>query len=61
MAGWWWAVILGFIIALSTFSIAGRYVSLFLMACGYVGKSCSPVSSTIDSVGLTSDGKKVSQ
>ncbi|PPR01382.1 hypothetical protein CVT24_006220 [Panaeolus cyanescens] len=37
IAGWWWGVILGFIIALSTFSIAGRYVALFLMACGYVG------------------------
>ncbi|KAF8813955.1 MFS general substrate transporter [Phlegmacium glaucopus] len=37
IAGWWWGVILGFIIGLSTFSIAGRYVSLFLMACGYVG------------------------
>jgi len=37
IAGWWWGVVLGFIIALSTFSIAGRYVSLFLMACGYVG------------------------
>ncbi|KAF9013055.1 MFS general substrate transporter [Cyathus striatus] len=37
IAGWWWGVILGFIIALSTMSTAGRYVSLFLMACGYVG------------------------
>ena len=41
VAGWWWAVILGYIIALSTFSITGRYVSLFLMACGDVGQSCS--------------------
>ena len=38
MAGWWWMVILGYIVAMSTFSIAGRYVSLFLMACGYVGQ-----------------------
>ncbi|KDR75036.1 hypothetical protein GALMADRAFT_522185 [Galerina marginata CBS 339.88] len=37
IAAWWWGVILGFIIALSTMSIAARYVSLFLMACGYVG------------------------
>ncbi|KAF8198098.1 MFS general substrate transporter [Pholiota molesta] len=37
IAGWWWGVILGFIIALSTMSLAGRYISLFLMACGYVG------------------------
>jgi hypothetical protein len=29
---------LGFIIALSTMSLAGRYVSLFLIACGYVGE-----------------------
>jgi hypothetical protein len=35
---WWWAVIVGFIISLSTLSIAGRYVSLFLMASGYVGE-----------------------
>ncbi|KAF8625962.1 hypothetical protein AX17_006687 [Amanita inopinata Kibby_2008] len=34
---WWWAVVLGFIIALSTASVAGRYVAMFLMACGYVG------------------------
>lgn len=38
IAGWWWGVILGFIIALSTMSIAGRYVSMFLMACGYAGQ-----------------------
>ncbi|KAF8160635.1 major facilitator superfamily domain-containing protein [Crassisporium funariophilum] len=37
IAAWWWGVILGFIIALSTMNTAGRYVSLFLMACGYVG------------------------
>ncbi|KAL4263459.1 MFS transporter superfamily protein [Pleurotus pulmonarius] len=37
IAGWWWVVIVGFIIALSTMSIGGRYVSLFLMALGYVG------------------------
>ncbi|CAA7261868.1 unnamed protein product [Cyclocybe aegerita] len=37
IAGWWWGVILGFVIALSTMSTAGRYVSLFLMAFGYVG------------------------
>ncbi|PPQ78121.1 hypothetical protein CVT25_015646 [Psilocybe cyanescens] len=37
IAGWWWGVILGFIIALSTMSIAARYISLFFMACGYVG------------------------
>ncbi|KAF8902921.1 MFS general substrate transporter [Gymnopilus junonius] len=37
IAGWWWGVILGFIISLSTSSVAARYVSLFLMACGYVG------------------------
>jgi len=34
---WWWGVILGFIIALSTMSIPGRYVAMFLMACGFVG------------------------
>lgn len=33
----WWGVIVGYIIAVSTFSIGGRYVSMFLMACGYAG------------------------
>jgi len=42
MVSWWWAVILGFIIALSTMSMAGRYVSLFFMASGYVGKALIP-------------------
>jgi len=37
IAGWWWGVILGFIIALSTMNTAGRYVAMFLMACGYTG------------------------
>ncbi|TFK71262.1 MFS general substrate transporter [Pluteus cervinus] len=37
IAGWWWGVILGFIISLSTASVAARYVSMFFMACGYVG------------------------
>lgn len=37
VSGWWWGVILGFIIAFSTMSIGGRYVSMFLMACGYAG------------------------
>jgi hypothetical protein len=39
MMGWWWSVILGFIIALSTMSTAGRYISLFFMASGFVGKA----------------------
>jgi len=42
MVSWWWGVILGFIIALSTMSMAGRYVSLFFMASGYVGKALIP-------------------
>ncbi|THU91332.1 MFS general substrate transporter, partial [Dendrothele bispora CBS 962.96] len=37
IAGWWWAVIVGFIIALCTMNTAGRYVSMFLMAIGYSG------------------------
>ncbi|KAF8228527.1 MFS general substrate transporter [Tricholoma matsutake] len=43
IAVWWWGVILGFIIALSTMSIAGRYVTLFLMACGLVGTAMNLV------------------
>jgi hypothetical protein len=42
IASWWWSVILGFIIALSTMSTAGRYVSLFFMASGYIGKALIP-------------------
>ncbi|KAG8743553.1 hypothetical protein FRC10_011793 [Ceratobasidium sp. 414] len=37
IAGWWWLVVLAYIIALSTMNTAGRYVSMFLMACGYAG------------------------
>jgi len=37
MAFWWWAIIVGYIIALSTMSTGGRYFSLFLMATGYCG------------------------
>ncbi|PBL03703.1 MFS general substrate transporter [Armillaria gallica] len=37
MSGWWWGVIVGFITGLSTMHTGARYVSLFLMACGYAG------------------------
>jgi len=37
IAGWWWVVILGYIISLSTMVVGGRYVSMFLMASGYAG------------------------
>ncbi|KAH7906918.1 major facilitator superfamily domain-containing protein [Hygrophoropsis aurantiaca] len=37
IAGWWWAVILGYIISLCTMSIGGRYFSLFLMTAGQCG------------------------
>ncbi|KAJ7740223.1 MFS general substrate transporter [Mycena maculata] len=43
LAGTWWGVILGFIISLSTTSVGGRYVSMFLMACGYAGFSLTAV------------------
>ena len=33
----WWGVILAYIIGVSTFSIPGRYIAMFLMACGYAG------------------------
>ena len=36
----WWGVIVGYIIGLSTPSVGGRYVAMFLMASGYAGKSC---------------------
>ncbi|KAG2361670.1 major facilitator superfamily domain-containing protein [Suillus spraguei] len=37
IAGWWWAVIIGYIISLCTMATGGRYFSLFLMATGYCG------------------------
>ncbi|KAK0469859.1 major facilitator superfamily domain-containing protein [Desarmillaria tabescens] len=37
ISGWWWGVMAGFIIGLSTMHTGARYVSLFLMACGYGG------------------------
>ena len=40
IAGWWWAVILGYIIGLTTMSTGGRYVAMFLMAAGYTGAIC---------------------
>jgi hypothetical protein len=38
IASWWWVVILGFIISLSTNNTGARYVSMFFMAFGYVGE-----------------------
>ncbi|KIJ51016.1 hypothetical protein M422DRAFT_776904 [Sphaerobolus stellatus SS14] len=37
IAGWWWAVIIGYIISLATMTVGGRYFSMFLMASGYAG------------------------
>jgi len=33
----WWGVLIGYIIGVSSMSIGGRYVAMFLMACGYAG------------------------
>ncbi|KAJ7143617.1 major facilitator superfamily domain-containing protein [Mycena crocata] len=43
VAGWWWGVILGFVINLCTASLVGRYVSLFLMSFGTAGLSLTLV------------------
>ncbi|KAK0469863.1 major facilitator superfamily domain-containing protein [Desarmillaria tabescens] len=43
ISGWWWVVITGFIIGLSTMHTGARYVSLFLMACGYIGLAMTMV------------------
>ncbi|SJL09618.1 related to nicotinamide mononucleotide permease [Armillaria ostoyae] len=43
VSGWWWAVMIGFTLALSTMNTAARYVSLFFMACGLVGSSITIV------------------
>jgi len=34
---WWWVVVVGYIISLSTMTTGGRYFSLFLMTSGYAG------------------------
>ncbi|CDO77032.1 hypothetical protein BN946_scf184403.g7 [Trametes cinnabarina] len=39
----WWGVIIGYIIGVSTFSVGGRYVAMFLMACGYCGFALTAV------------------
>ncbi|KAJ3484026.1 hypothetical protein NLI96_g5905 [Meripilus lineatus] len=36
---WFWGVILGYIIGVSTMSVGGRYVAMFLMASGYAGSA----------------------
>ncbi|KAG1861892.1 major facilitator superfamily domain-containing protein [Suillus tomentosus] len=37
IAGWWWVVIIGYVISLCTMATGGRYFSLFLMTSGYCG------------------------
>ncbi|KAJ8591075.1 MFS general substrate transporter [Rhizopogon salebrosus TDB-379] len=34
---WWWVVMIGYIISLSTMATGGRYFSMFLMTTGYCG------------------------
>jgi hypothetical protein len=36
---WWWVVMIGYIISLSTMATGGRYFSMFLMTTGYCGTS----------------------
>ncbi|KAK7054415.1 hypothetical protein VNI00_003613 [Paramarasmius palmivorus] len=43
ITGWWWGVIVGFIIALSTMNTAARYVAMILMALGYAGSGMTLV------------------
>ena len=38
ISGWWWGVIIGYIIGTTTMSVGGRYVAMFLMAAGYSGR-----------------------
>ena len=42
ISGWWWGVIIGYIIGTTTMSVGGRYVAMFLMAAGYSGKRHFP-------------------
>ncbi|EKM53442.1 uncharacterized protein PHACADRAFT_211138 [Phanerochaete carnosa HHB-10118-sp] len=37
VSGPWWSVMIGYIIALSTMSVGGRYFAMFLMTGGYAG------------------------
>ncbi|EGO00927.1 hypothetical protein SERLA73DRAFT_167140 [Serpula lacrymans var. lacrymans S7.3] len=37
ITAWWWVVMIGYIISLSTMATGGRYFSLFLMTTGYCG------------------------
>ncbi|KAK7034520.1 hypothetical protein VNI00_012367 [Paramarasmius palmivorus] len=37
VAGWWWSVIIAFIIGLSTMNTVARYISMFIMAFGWAG------------------------
>ncbi|KZT05456.1 MFS general substrate transporter [Laetiporus sulphureus 93-53] len=39
----WWGVIIGYIIAVSSMATGARYVSMFLMACGYAGFALTAV------------------
>ncbi|KAG7451132.1 MFS general substrate transporter [Guyanagaster necrorhizus] len=43
ISGWWWVVMTGFVVGLSTMNTAARYVSLFFMALGLVGSSITIV------------------
>ncbi|GJE91439.1 MFS general substrate transporter [Phanerochaete sordida] len=43
VAGPWWSIMVGYIIGLSTASVGGRYVALFLMAAGYAGSAITLV------------------
>lgn len=38
VSGPWWSIMVGYIIALSTMSVGGRYFAMFLMAGGYAGR-----------------------
>ncbi|GJE91440.1 MFS general substrate transporter [Phanerochaete sordida] len=42
VAGPWWSIMVGYIIGLSTASVGGRYVALFLMAAGYAVRPSLP-------------------
>ena len=39
----WWGVIVGYILGISTNTIPGRYVALFLMASGFAGTALTLV------------------
>lgn len=53
MVLWWGCSIIGYIVGLTTSSVGGRYVALFLMTSGYTGNPKSSYNYTRRSLTLS--------